>query len=363
MVEKIIYLDNAASARVYPAVVETMNKNLLENYGNPSSVHLLGEKALELINKVRKEIALEIGAKENEIIFTSSASESNNTVIFELNVKKILVSKIEHASIWEAAMDLKKNGFEIIEIPVDKEGFIDLLFLEKNAEKGCLVSVIHGNNEIGVLQDLKKIGEICKKKKAIFHTDCSQSFGKERINVREFGIDLLSASGHKIGASKGIGFLFAKDGVAIDSLIVGGGQEGGRRAGTENVPGIAGLGKALELIKKENLENVRNLRNYFMAELEKLGGKINGSREKRLANNVSVSLPGLNGELLVLRLSEKGIMCSTGSACDEKKEKESRVLKAIGLSDKEIEGTVRFSLGFDTTNKDIDYVLKVIKRL
>ena len=279
--KKIIYLDNASTTQVRKEVVEVMNKVMLEDYGNPSSSHRLGEEAMKKINEVRGKIANEIGAKANEIIFTSGATEANNLVLngvcgMENSRKNIFISAIEHSSVYECAMNLKSRGYNIVEIPVNVDGIIDIDFMEKNIDENTLlVSVIHGNNEIGVLQDLNSIGKICKKNGTLFHSDCVQSFGKEKIRVRYWNLDFISASGHKIGASKGIGFLYVKEGLKLKPLFVGGGQEAGRRAGTENSPGIVGFGKALEIVKKEKWEDVRKIRDYFVKELIKLGGRIN----------------------------------------------------------------------------------------
>ncbi len=367
---KNIYLDNAATMPVYSEVVKEMEKTMIDNYGNPSSTHELGEKARIEIDNARKVIARELGGRAEEIIFTSGATESNNLAILGLAKanngvkKKIIISSIEHSSVLEVCEALKAEGYEIVEIPVDKEGFVGLKRLEEEIDsKTLLVSVIHANNEIGVLQDLRKIGALCKRKGVLFHTDAVQSFGRERINVRDFGIDLLSASGHKIGGPKGIGFLFIRQGVDIKPIMYGGGQERWLRVGTENVPGIAGFAKALEITKKIDEEKVRKVRDYFMIELEKMGGKINGSREKRAAGNVHVSFSGLDADYAVIKLSQKGIMCSTGSACESKRKGEKRILKAIGLNEKEIAGSLRFGLREGTGKKDIDFVVGEIGKI
>lgn len=369
--KKVIYLDNAATTRVSEKVVSEMKKYLIEKYGNPSSAHELGERAREAIDSARKKIAAEIGAKAHEIVFTSGATEANNMALFgiaragkEKGKNKIIISSIEHASISEICDALKKEGFEVVEVGVNNEGFVDLLELEtKIDDKTALVSIIHGNNEIGVLQDLKRIGEICKAKEVLFHSDAVQSFGKEFLNVGGFGLSLLSASGHKIGGPKGIGFLYVRDGIEIKPLIYGGGQERGLRGGTENVPAIIGFAKALELVKKVDKEKIKELRDYFISELEKIGGKINGSKVKRLCNNVSVCFSGLNAEDAVIKLSLKGVMCSTGSACETRGKKEKRVLRAIGLNERGIKGTLRFTLNRDITKRDMDFVLNELTKV
>jgi len=370
MGKKIIYLDNAATMPVYKEVVREMEKFYSMEYGNPSSIHEMGEKAQEAVNEARKKLALEINAKIHEVIFTSGSTESNNLAFFGLaqsilgkKKKKIIISVIEHSSIFEICDALKKEGFQIIEIPVNKEGILNISRLEKEIDDSVLlVSVIHVNNEIGVIQDIEKIGEVCKSKDVIFHTDCAQSFGKIKIDVEKMGIDLLSAGAHKIGGPKGIGFLYIRSGIELEPLIYGGGQERGLRGGTENVPGIIGFRKALDLIKKIDQIKIRKIRDYFFYEIEKIGGKINGSKDKRIYNNVNVSFSGVDGNSLVIFLSQKGIMCSAGSACDSKKQKESKVLREIGLNKKDILGSLRFGLDENITKRGIDFVVSEIKK-
>lgn len=365
---KIIYLDNAATMPVYKEVVNEMKKFHLMEYGNPSSTHEMGEKAQKVVNEARKKLALEINAKIHEVILTSGSTESNNLAFFGLarsmlGKKKIIISTIEHSCIFEICDALKKDGFQIIEIPVDKEGILNIPRLEKEIDDSVLlVSIIHVNNEIGVIQDIEKIGEICKSKDVIFHSDCAQSFGKIKMDVQKMGIDLLSAGAHKIGGPKGIGFLYISSGIELEPLIYGGGQERGLRGGTENVPGIIGFGKALDLVKKVDQIKTRKMRDYFFDEIEKIGGKINGSKDKRIYNNVNVSFSGIDAEQLVIYLSQKGIMCSAGSSCDTKKQKESKVLREIGLSDKEMRGSVRMTLSERITKKDIDFVVSEIRK-
>ena len=258
----IIYLDNASTTPVYKEVVIEMEKYMLEEYGNPSSIHFMGENAQRAIENAKKVIASEIGAKPWEIIFTSGGTESNNLALQGLSKtnskKKIIISAIEHSSIYELGNEMKKYGYKIVEIPVNKEGFIDFNILEKEIDSNTLVvSIMHANNEIGVLQDIAKIGKICREKGVLFHTDAVQSFCKEKIDVNLMKVDLLSASGHKIGASKGVGFLYVKDGVKIESITIGGSQERGLRPGTQNVPAIMGFAKAVEINKKVDKNKVK----------------------------------------------------------------------------------------------------------
>lgn len=366
---KVIYLDNASTTAVHKDVVRVMNEFFIEKYGNASSTHALGEQAHKKIEEAKKILAKEINCKPWEIVFTSGGTESNNFALWgtaraNKDKKKIIISAIEHSSVYEECQSLKKWGYQIVEIPVNKDGFIDFSILLRELDKNTLmVSIMRANNEIGVLQDIAKIGKICSENGILFHTDAVQSFGKEKIDVKAMNIDLLSASAHKINGPKGVGFLYIKEGIKIEPIIVGGGQEAGKRGGTENIPAIAGLAKALEMTKKIDKNKIEKLRDYLMSELKKIGGKINGSTERRVCNNVNVSFSGKDAEQIVIALSEKGIMCSTKSACLSKQHKENRVLKAIGLDEKGINGALRFSLSSDTKKTDVDYVIKEIKSL
>lgn len=366
---KEIYLDNAATTKVKKEVVLEMEKYFTGKFGNPSSLHEKGDETSDAINKVRKNIAKELGAKIHEIVFTSGGTESNNLAIQGIfrtkhKKKKIVISSIEHSSVMQICKFLERKGFEVVKIPVDKKGFTDLEVLEKSVDKNTLlVSVMAVNNIFGTIQNLKAIGKICKKKRVYFHTDAVQGFGKFKINVKDLGIDLLSASSHKIGGPKGIGFLYVKSGTKIQPLFFGGGQEKGLRSGTENVPGIIGFGKALEIYKKKNWEKIEKLRNLLFYGLEKIGGVINGSKEKRVLNNVNVSFSGANAENLIYRLSEKKIYVSSGSACDSKKKEDDLILKSLGLNGKEILGSLRLTLDEENSEKDIKKVVKEISKL
>ena len=329
MVKREIYLDCAATTPVYEAVTREMDKINLEGYGNPSSQHALGEKARRRIDEVRRKIADDINARPEEIIFTSGTTESNNLalqgiIIASKEKKKIIISEIEHPSVSEVAGFLQNWGHEVIRVKVDKEGVVDIdnlkNILDNNKDKVGLVSVMHVNNVIGTIQPISEIGKLCKEQGVIFHTDCAQSFGKLKIDVNEMGIDLLSASAHKIGGPKGIGFLYVRNGTKIAPLVHGGGQERGLRSGTENVAGIVGLGKALDIIKKVDKKKIEIVRDKFIASLKNIGGKINGSLIQRIYNIINVSFPGVDAGSLVQYLSSRGIYVSVGSACDSKKE-------------------------------------------
>jgi len=346
---KKIYFDNAATTPVYPAVVKKMNKFFLEEYGNPSSLHSLGENAAKEMNKAREKIAKEINAKPSEIIFTSGATESNNLVM--KNFSNSVISAIEHPS-----LDSTNNP---IEIPVDKSGKINFSELKNKIKKAKLVSIIHVNNELGIAQDLEKIGKLCKKHNVPFHTDAVQSFGKIKIDVNKMNLSLLSASAHKIGGPKGVGFLYVRRGVKLHPLIDGGGQEHGLRSGTENIPGIVGFAEALRISSKQNKKRIEKIRIKLTEELERIGGKINGSNN----NIVNVSFPGIEGDSAVVFLSERGVFCSTGSACSTKSKKESKTLRSLGLSKKETLGSLRFSFSDNISDADITYTIKELKNI
>lgn len=366
---KELYFDTNSTTAVDRQVVKVMNEVMIHNYGNPSSAHSLGDKASKLVLKSRTQISRAIGAKAHEVYFTSGTTESNNWVFSGLahtnsNKKKILISSIEHPSIRETANLFKNWGYQIIEIPVNNEGFVDLNFIERNIDSQTLfVSVIHGNNIFGTVQDLKKIGDICKKKGTLFHTDAAQTLGKMKILVHDWNIDLLSASAHKISGPKGVGILYVREGVNFSPLIYGGGQEKGLRSGTENVAGIIGFEKAIEISIKTDWSLVSKIRDYLILQLEKVGGKIIGSLDKRLPNNIFVNFPNVDAERLLYDLSSKGIFVSMGSACDSKKEIEDSALKSIGLSSKEMNSSIRVSLPINVTKGEVNYFLKVLKGL
>lgn len=366
---KTIYFDTAATTAVYPEVVKAMNEVMLNFYGNPSSQHDLGDKAAKIILDSRTKIARSIGAKVHEIFFTSGTTESNNWIFSGLahvnpNKKKILISSIEHPSIKETANLFKAWGYQIIEIPVNSEGFVDTNFIEKNIDDSTLfVSIMHGNNIFGTLQDLKRIGDICKRKGVLFHSDAAQTIGKTKILVHDWNIDLLSASAHKIGGPKGIGILYVRDGVKFSALIHGGGQEKEMRSGTENTAGILGFSKCLEITTKTGWKECEEVRDYLIEKLEGIGAKLIGSLEERLPNNIFVTIKGINAERLLYDLSNKGIYVSIGSACDSKKETEDIALKAIGLGINEMKSSIRISLPIDVKKSDADYFLKVLKTL
>lgn len=363
---KALYLDAASTTPVFPSVVQAMKSLFIERYGNPSSPHAMGDDALKTLTHARTLLAKEINARPHEVIFTSGATESNNLALFGLahnaKKKKIIMSAIEHASIREPCEYLRSWGYTIVTLPVNAHGFIDLPRLEKEIDSDTfLVSIMHANNVVGTLQDIASIGALCRKKGVVFHTDAAQSFGKLKIDVRAMQIDLLSASAHKIGGPKGIGLLYVREGLSLGPVQFGGGQERGVRSGTENVAGAVGFSKALEEVKKKDWTRISRCRDALMNELEKIGGVINGSRIYRLANNVHVSFPGVDADMLVTRLSHKGIYVSTGSACESRGEKDDHVLRALGLGKKEIEGSIRISLWDALSSADMRRVASGIR--
>jgi cysteine desulfurase len=335
------------------------------NYGNPSSQHTTGRKAREELENAREKIAKFIGAKPLEIIFTSGGTEANDLALKGLTKahpqkKHIITSVIEHPSILEPCKELEKEGYKIDYIKVNKEGLIDLEDIKKKISNNTLVvSIMHVNNEIGAIQPIREIGKICKAKNIPFHTDAVQSFKKLDIDVSKDNIDLMSVSGHKIHAPKGIGFLYVKDKIKIESLIIGGGQENKLRSGTENLPGIVGLATAVNL--KTNEIKIKKSRDLLISELQKIPGtKINGSLDQRIYNNINVSFYGIEGESLMLMLNKAGIQVSTGSACASTKLEESHVLSEIGVDEIYLHGSIRLTIE-ELTKQEIKFIVTKIK--
>ena len=358
-----IYLDNAATTKVYPEVAKKVNEIFLKSYGNASSQHSVGKIARDELVKAREKIAKFVGCDSSEIIFTSGGTESNNLAIDGLALanpdkKHIVTSVIEHPSVLESCRFMERWGYEIDYVGVDSDGLIDVKEIEKLIRKDTLVvSVMHVNNEIGTIQPVEEIGKICKKKGVYFHTDAVQGFTKVDLDLSN--IDLMSASGHKVGAPKGVGFLYIKNGVKVSAIMSGGGQENGLRSGTENVPGIVGLAAALDV--KVDKKKIKKSRDEIIAGLKKIKGvRVNGSMENRVYNNINVSFYGIEGESLMLMLDKEGIFVSTGSACASTKLKESYVLKAIGAEELYVHGSLRMTLGEDAVGNE-DYVVGKIE--
>ena len=367
-----IYLDNGATTMVDPEVVKAMEPYFTKTYGNPSSLHSFGQEAKEALEKSREIIAKKINAEPNEIIFTSCGTESDNLAIKGVayaNKDKgnhIITTKIEHHAVENSCKALEKEGFKVTWLNVDKEGLINLEELKKSiTDKTILVSIIHGNNEIGTIQDIEAIGKICKEKNVYFHTDTVQSFTKVPIDVKKQNITLASFSAHKIHGPKGIGALFIKKGTKIKKLNDGGSQEFNLRPGTENIPYIVGFAKAVELAKEEECKKMAELRDFFIQKVEKEIPEVivNGSKEKRLCNNANITFKYIEGEALLIRLDDKGISVSTGSACSSRELKPSHVLTAIGLHPAMAHGSIRFSLSKFTTKDELDYTIKNVKEV
>lgn len=358
---KPLYCDAAATTPVSRAVVRAMEPYLTSTFGNPSSLHALGEAARKALDASRGTLAKEINAKAHEIIFTSGATESNNLAILGLaqahpSKKKIIVSAIEHASILEPCAYLAPYGYEIVRVPVHADGRIDLITLERALDGNTLlVSIMHVNNIVGTIQDIRTIGALCASRGIPFHTDAAQSFGKLKIDVRAMNVDMLSASAHKRGGPKGVGMLYVREGLKLEPVIRGGGQERGLRSGTENVPDVMGFSAALK--EKHEQKKIQTSCDILMSACERLGGIVNGSREHRIYNNVHVSFPGKDAEFLVARLSHNGIYASVGSACDARGEKEDHVLKALGLSPSHIKGSIRMTLNESLTKAEIKRIV------
>lgn len=373
--EKLIYLDNAATTKTAPEVVEAMLPYFTEHYGNPSSVYGFAAANKEVITRQREIIAEALGAKDNEIYFTAGGSESDNWALvataeaYSAKGKHIITSKIEHHAILHTCEYLEKRGFEITYLDVDEKGIVNLEQLrEAIREDTILISVMFANNEIGTIQPIQKIGEIAQEHGILFHTDAVQAFGQVPIDVDVCHIDMLSASGHKLNGPKGIGFLYIRKGVKIRSFIHGGAQERRRRAGTENVPGIVGIGKAVEravMSMEERTAEERRLRDYLIERIEKEIPycRLNGDREKRLPNNVNFSFQFIEGESLLIMLDMKKICASSGSACTSGSLDPSHVLLAIGLPHEIAHGSLRLTLGEETTKEDLDYVVDSLKEI
>jgi len=377
--EKLIYLDNAATTRVYPEVVEAMNPYFTEYYGNPSAFYSFSNTAGKAVAEAREKIAALIGAKTEEIYFTGGGSESDNWALkataeaYAKKGKHIITTTIEHHAILRTCQWLEKNGFEVSYVNVDEDGVVKLDELEAAIRPDTiLISVMAANNEIGTIQPLKEIGAIARKHGVLFHTDAVQAFAHMPINVDEMNIDMLSASGHKINGPKGIGVMYIRKGVKILSYVHGGAQERRRRAGTHNVPGIVGMGKAVEIAAatmEEKNKSIIELRDYLIEQvLEKIPyARLNGHRTNRLPNNANFCFRFIEGEGMLILLDQAGICASSGSACTSGSLDPSHVLLAIGLPHEIAHGSLRLTLSEDTTKEDIDYTVdkltEIIARL
>lgn len=375
-----IYLDYAATTPIDPKVLKAMSPYLKKDFGNASSIHGLGQKALFAIDESRQIAADFLGCTPEEIIFTGSATEANNLAIFgsvgerfskgEAFSPHIITSQIEHQAVLEPCRELQKRGAEVTYLPVDKDGLVLTSDVEKAIKPNTvLVSIMYASNEIGTVQPIAEIGQLLKGHKILFYTDAVQAANYLDCDVKKLGVDLLTLSSHKIYGPKGVGLLYVKDGLEIKPLILGGGQEHGLRSGTENVAGIVGFGQALKGIQdpKTKIQNIkiRQFRDRIIKAILKLipDSRLNGSSTHRLPNNVNINFDGAEGEAIVIALDQKGIACSTGSACSSKSLEPSHVLLALGLSHEEAHGSLRVTLGRYTTNEEIIRFLKVLSQV
>lgn len=375
MEKRFIYADNAATTAVSEEVLNAMLPHFTKAYGNASSIYKLGRDAQKDIEEARAKVAKAIGADPKEIFFTSCGSESDNWAIKGIaenmakkGKKHIITSVFEHHAVLHTCEYFEKHGYAVTYVPVSSDGFVNPEDI-KNAirEDTALVTIMYANNEIGTIQPIEEIGAICKEKKVIFHTDAVQAVGHVEIDVKKQNIDMLSLSGHKIHAQKGIGALYVRKGIVLPNLIHGGGQERNKRAGTENVPAIVGLGIAIESATKNIAEKnavITPRRNRLIDGILKLPyTRLNGDRNKRLAGNLNISIEGIEGESLLLMLDLNGICASSGSACTSGSLDPSHVLLSIGLKHEVAHGSLRLSIEDDVTDEDVDYILEVIPKV
>ncbi len=374
----VIYVDNNATTKVAPEVFEAMLPYFEEDYGNPSSMHTFGGKVDRNIKEARASVASLLGAAPEEIVFTSSGTESDNTAIWAAiqsnpDKKHIITSRVEHPAVKNLFEYLSKNGYRVTFIPVDSKGRLDMEYLYKNlTDNTAIVSIMWANNESGVIFPIEKISQIVKEREAVFHTDAVQAVGKIPIDLNKIDVDMLSLSGHKLHGPKGIGALYVRKGTKFSPFLIGGHQESGRRGGTENVASIVGLGKASELaaayMEEENTR-VKQLRNKLESELLKQipNTIINGDRENRLPNTTNVSFEYVEGESILLMMDELGVCASSGSACTSGSLEPSHVLRAMGVPFTAAHGSIRFSLSIYNTEEEIDFIIEklppIIKRL
>ena len=372
---KIRYFDHAATTPVREEVIKEMLPYFGVEYGNASVMYSLGRNAKKAMSNARRRVAEAINCKTDEIYFTSCGSESDNLAIKGFayaNKDKgnhIITSKIEHHAVLDTCKTLERQGFKVTYLDVDEKGIVDLNQLINSISKDTiLITIMFANNEIGTIQPIREIGKIAKQNNIVFHTDAVQAIGNVKIDVRDLNIDMLSLSGHKFYAPKGVGALYIKDGINFEKLQDGGEQEKNKRAGTENVAEIVGLGKAIELIYSEfddYNKSLRDLRDYYIAEVKDNidGIKINGDLEKRLAGNANISFENVDGSELLFKLDEQGICASAGSACSTQNPMPSHVLTAIGLKQEMANSTLRVSIGKDNTKEDVDYLVSTLKNI
>ena len=371
-----IYFDNAATTRVKIEVLKEMIPYFSEEYGNPSSIYQIGRKAKRAVDFARERVANLINSDKSEIYFTGCGSESDNTALKGIAYKNrskgnhIITSKIEHPAILDSCKMLEKQGFEITYLNVDKNGFVNLAELENSiTDKTILISIMFANNEIGTIEPIEQIAKIAKKRNIIFHTDAVQAVGNVHIDVEKMGIDMLSMSGHKIYGPKGIGVLYVRSGVEFEKFMNGGHQEKNKRAGTENLAGIVGIGKACELAKmnmEEHIKQIQELRDYYVSKVKEniQDIKINGpENDMRLPGNSNISFKGIDGTALLLELDKKGICASGGSACSSHSLEPSHVLTSIGLKKEYTDCALRVSFGEFNRKWEVDYMVENLKNI
>ncbi len=377
--KRLVYLDHNATTPVHPEVLEAMIPYLKDNYGNASSIHGKGRDAREAVEHARETIASFLGTKPNTIYFTSGGTEANNFALKGVGFKNkakgnhIISTRIEHPCVLDTCKFMESQAFEVTLLPVDRQGKVTVESLKKAmTDRTILVSVMHANNEVGTIQPIRELAHVAKEKGVYFHTDAVQSFGKIPVTVDALGVDLLSVSGHKLYGPKGVGFLYIRKDVRILPHQHGGHHERGLRAGTENVTGIVGLGKAVELAQKEleaRMEHLRSLQEKFLQGILKNVDRVvlNGHPTERIPGTVNLGIEGVEGESMAINCDLKGICISTGSACTAGSLEPSHVLVAMGVPQDVARGTVRFSFGYENTDEDVDYCLseipKIVKKL
>ena len=378
-----IYLDHAATTDMLPEVVYAMEPYYVKKYGNASATYELGVEAKHAISLARESVAASIHAKPNEIYFTSGGSEADNWAVKGMAgerkaiARHVITSKIEHHAILHSCEHLERLGYRLSYLDVDRDGIVKLNDLEKCLQEGVratqienkvsLISIMYGNNEIGTLQPIEEIGSMARKYQIPFHTDAVQAVGQIPISVKRLPVDMLSSSAHKFHGPKGVGFLYVREGVKLPSFIHGGGQESGKRAGTENVAGIVGMAKALSLATKEmdrKVKEITGMRNYFIKRIlqEIPDSRLNGHSKKRLPGNANISFRGVSGTALLILLEEEGIYASAGSACSAGSTSLSHVIKALEVPKEYAYGTIRFTLGRETTRAELDKTIDVLKK-
>lgn len=373
----MVYLDNSATTRTDPEVIRVMADVMEKVYGNPSSLHGVGDKAHRLIGEAREAVARTLGVQPREIVFTSGGTESNNLAIkgvaerFRNRGRHLITTEVEHPSVYQAFRQLEERGWRVTYLPVDRLGRVSEEDVEKAlTEDTVLVSVMHVNNEVGTIQPVEAIGRVLRSKpKVIFHVDAVQAFGKVELDPVRWGVDLLSISGHKFHGPKGVGALYIREGLRLTPLLAGGGQEGGLRSGTENVPGIAGLAKAA-ILAQQRRETARQWQRWKEELIQAVTSRLEGvvvngdtTTEGGAPHILSLSFPGLKSEVIVHALEQEKVFVSSKSACSSKKETPSRVLTAMGLDDRTAIGSIRISMGYDTVESDIRQCAQALIRV